>query len=89
MSHRQASSRGHPKEPTVLHYVKIGWPQKVEPQLSLYFARRNELIVKEDCLLKGIQVVVPHKRVLALLHESHLGVMNMKPLARSHIWWQE
>ena len=34
----------------VLHYVKMGWPQKVEPALSPYFARRNELTIEEDCL---------------------------------------
>ena len=37
-----------------------------------------------------MQVVVPpnlHKRVLELLHESHLGVVKMKALARSYVWW--
>ena len=68
----------------------MGWPQKVEPALSPYFARRNELTIEGDCLLRGIQVVVTHnlhKRVLELLHESHLGVVKMKALARSHVWW--
>ena len=75
-----------------LHYVKMGWPQKVEPALSLYFARRNKLTIEEDCLLRGIQVIVPpnlHKRMLELFHESHLGVVKMNALARSHVWWPE
>ena len=62
----------------------------MEPELSPYFARRNELTIEEDCLLRGIQVVVPpnlHKRVLELLLESHLGVVKMKALARSHVLW--
>ena len=74
----------------VLHYMQIGWPQKLEHALSPYFARRNKLTVEEDCLLKGMQVVVPpnlHKRVLELLNETHLGVVKMKGLARSHVWW--
>ena len=82
--------RKNPLLSKVLHYVKMGWPQKVEPALSPYFARRNELTIEEDCLLRGMQVVVPpnlHKRVLELLHESHLGVVKMKALARSHVWW--
>ena len=29
-----------------------------------------------------------HKRVLELLDESHLGVVKMKALARSHVRWQ-
>ena len=34
----------------------MGWPQKVKPALSPYFARRNELTIEEDCLLRGIVV---------------------------------
>ena len=44
----------------------------------------------EHFLLRGIQVVAPpnlHKRVLELLHEPRLGVVNIKALARSHIHW--
>ena len=42
--------RKNPLLSKVLHYVKMGWPQKVEPALSPYFARRNELTIEEDCL---------------------------------------
>ena len=82
--------RKYPLLSNVLHYVKMAWPQKVEPALSPYFARRNELTIEEDCLLRGIQVVVPpnlYKRVLELLHESHLAVVKIKALARSSVWW--
>ena len=41
--------RKNPLLSKVLHYVKMGWPQKVEPALSPYFARRNELTIEEDC----------------------------------------
>ena len=78
--------RKNPLLSNVLHYVKMGWPQKVEPALSPYSARRNELTIEEDCLLRGIQVGNLQNRVLELLHESHLGVVKMKALARSHVW---
>ena len=73
-----------------LHYLKMRWPQKMEPAFSPYFARKNKLTIEKDCLLRGIQVVLPsnlHKKVLKLLHESHLGVVKMKALARSRVWW--
>ena len=38
----------------------------------------------------GIGVIIPAKlrpQVLHLLHEGHLGVVKMKSLARSHVWW--
>ena len=62
----------------------------MEPAFSPYFARKNKLTIEKDCLLRGIQVVLPsnlHKKVLKLLHESHLGVVKMKALARSRVWW--
>ena len=52
----------------------MSWPQKVEPALSPYFARRNELTIEGDHLLRGFQVVITpnlQNRVLELLHESN------------------
>ncbi|XP_058024065.1 uncharacterized protein K02A2.6-like, partial [Ahaetulla prasina] len=41
-------------------------------------------------LLWGDRVVIPEKlrkRVLDLLHEGHPGIVRMKGLARSYVWW--
>ena len=38
----------------------------------------------------GIRVIVPPKlrpQVLEELHQGHLGVVKLKALARSYIWW--
>ena len=38
----------------------------------------------------GVRVVVPQKfqsHVLQELHQGHLGVVKMKSLARSYVWW--
>ena len=38
----------------------------------------------------GIRVIIPAKlrpQVQHLLHEGHLGVVKMKSLVRSHVWW--
>ena len=55
-----------------------------------YYERHNELTVHQGCILWGIRVVIPGKlqdRVLEELHDGHLGVVKMKALARSHVWW--
>ena len=79
--------RMNPLLSKVLHYVKMEWPQKVEPALSPYFAWINKMTI-EHFLLRGIQVVAPpnlHKRVLELLHEPRLGVVNIKA-GQDHIY---
>ena len=38
----------------------------------------------------GMRVVVPQvyqQKVLEVLHGGHLGVVKMKALACSHVWW--
>ncbi|XP_058012440.1 uncharacterized protein K02A2.6-like, partial [Ahaetulla prasina] len=42
------------------------------------------------CLLWGDRVVIPEKlrkNVLELLHEGHPGIVRLKSLARSYVWW--
>ncbi|XP_060110490.1 LOW QUALITY PROTEIN: uncharacterized protein K02A2.6-like, partial [Heteronotia binoei] len=42
------------------------------------------------CLLWGSRVVVPpplRKQVLGALHKTHPGIVRMKALARSYVWW--
>ncbi|XP_060092539.1 uncharacterized protein K02A2.6-like, partial [Heteronotia binoei] len=44
----------------------------------------------KGCLLWGSRVVIPpplQRRVLESLHETHLGIVRMKALARSYVWW--
>ena len=38
----------------------------------------------------GIRTIIPQKlctRILKALHSAHLGVVKMKTLARSYVWW--
>ncbi|CAC5415741.1 Uncharacterized protein K02A2.6 [Mytilus coruscus] len=51
---------------------------------------RNELTVHQGCLMWGVRVIIPSKfrsQVLGQIHEGHLGVVKMKALARSFVWW--
>eukprot|EP00117_Sycon_ciliatum_P041979 scpid19977/ scgid1158/ Retrotransposable element Tf2 155 kDa protein type 1 len=75
----------------VHRYVQQGWPKSCpRAELQQYFQRRNELSVSNECLLWGNRVIIPpdhRKAVLTELHEGHPGMVRMKALARSILWW--
>ncbi|XP_053239979.1 uncharacterized protein K02A2.6-like, partial [Podarcis raffonei] len=75
----------------VLDWVWRGWPSSSPgPEFAGYTTRKHELSAHKGCLLWGSRVVVPQplrKRVLTALHETHPGVVRMKALARSYVWW--
>lgn len=74
----------------VMQYTMTGWPQHVDPSLSSYKHKIDELSVEQGCLLWGLRVVVPttlRERVLQELHETHPGMTRMKSIARSYVWW--
>jgi len=84
------ATRADPVLSKVVHYLRSGWPMKVPDVVKPYFTRRNELSIEEGCILWGIRVVVPKKlqlSVLQLVHEGHVGMVKMKMIARSYIWW--
>ena len=74
----------------VLRYTKDGWPHKISEDLHPFYRRRLELTIECGCLMWGIKVIVPYKlqgRVLEELHTGHIGIVKMKSLARTHVWW--
>ncbi len=73
----------------VIKEVQEGWSGQGKLP-GEYYNRRTELSVEHNCLLWGARVVIPSKlreSVLNLLHATHLGIVNMKALARSYFWW--
>ncbi|XP_037977694.2 uncharacterized protein K02A2.6-like [Plutella xylostella] len=75
----------------VLSYIKQGWPREVEiRELKPYFNRKSELYIELGCIMWGPRVVIPNtcrERVLKELHDSHMGMVKTKSLARSYVWW--
>ena len=75
---------------TVKHYVLLGWPRDPEDYLAQYSLRRSELSVQQQCLLWGSRVIIPKQgrdKLLEELHQCHPGMVRMKSLARSYMWW--
>ena len=74
----------------VVRYVQEGWSHDGIPDLQSYYQRKDELSVERGCLLWGARVVVPTKlrdNVLNMLHACHPGIVSMKALSRSYVWW--
>ena len=85
-----AATRNDPVLSKLLVYLRKGWPDEVPETLQAYFHKRHELTIEGDTLLWGMRVVVPpkwRKTVLNELHQGHQGIVRMKQLARSHVWW--
>ena len=75
----------------VLQFILHGWSITIKQEaLKPYFARKGELSLLAGCVLCCFRVVIPPQRreeVLHLLHESHPGIVTIKNLARSYVWW--
>ncbi|XP_032080207.1 uncharacterized protein K02A2.6-like [Thamnophis elegans] len=75
----------------VLDWVRRGWPKDpVDPVFLPFKSRLAELSVQRGCLLWGHRVVVPaslRTTVLRQLHHAHPGIVRMKALGRSYVWW--
>ena len=85
-----AATRSDPVLSRVVQYTRSGWPAQPPQDCQVYYRRRFELTVEGQCLLWGIRVIVPPKyrhHVLKQLHSDHIGIVRMKSLARSHVWW--
>jgi hypothetical protein len=60
------------------------------PTMQPYFQRRNEISLQDGILMWGSRVIIPDKgrhTLLEELHNGHPGIVKMKSLARSLIWW--
>ena len=87
-----AATRKDPQLSRVLLCFRNGWPQQVSEELQPYARKRDELSIEGGCILWGTRVVLPRKlraRVLQELHRGHPGIVKMKQLARSYVWWSD
>ena len=60
-----------------------GWPstiREVPSEIQPYWTFREELTIENGIVLKGIQIVVPHKKCQATLQliQGHLGLGKCK-----------
>jgi len=83
-------TRTDPELSQVYEFLQVGWPKTVPDNLQPYFRRRHELSSSQGCLIWGTFVVIPHalrQKIITELHSGHLGIVYMKNVARSFVWW--
>lgn len=72
----------------MLEAINFGTVQRLTgTELEPFRHRHMELSVESDCILWGYRTINPTKlreKVLLALHESHLGIVKTKSLARSY-----
>ena len=74
----------------VYEYTRSGWTTSGDPCLELYARRSTVLSIDNGCLLCGSRIIIPRALRTVVeeeFHDEHLGVVRMKALARSFIWW--
>ena len=74
----------------VRRFVEQGWPDQAPPELASYHQRKDELSLQQGVLFWGARVIIPPKgrdALLCELHDTHPGIVKMKALARSYMWW--
>ena len=77
---------------TLKNFIRNGFPDKIpNPSLSKFKSLIPNLSIVQGCIMyQQNRVFIPHtlrKSVIELFHENHPGVVGMKALARSLIWY--
>lgn len=76
-----------------IEYISTNWngySSSSEPQLKHFFNRRTSLSVSNGVILFGDRVVIPEilrAKIIQQLHKGHPGIVRMKHLARSYVYW--
>lgn len=78
----------------VKKYITTKWPEKQELQneaeILSFFRKRESLYIVKNCIMSGDRLVIPSKLrdpIIKQLHKGHPGIVNMKSIARSYVYW--
>ena len=74
----------------VRRFVQTDWQDADTETFGPYMNRKKELSDKQELVMWGSRVIIPppgRDRLLDQLHEMHPGMVRMKALARSYVWW--
>lgn len=74
----------------VVNMLLHGWLFPIPIYIRQFYNKRISLSWDNGCLWYNHRLVVPttmRSLVLKSIHESHIGVVKMKLLAKTHVWW--
>lgn len=63
---------------------------KLPDELTIFKSKLNNLSCENGCLFYADRIIIPQnlqRSVLKLIHENHAGMVRMKMIARSYVWW--
>ena len=87
----QAATRNDKVLSRVHCYVQTGiWPENIPDDFKAWHNRKDELSCEQGCVLWGSRVAIPtnlRPQALQMLHDGHPGIVKMKAVARSNIFW--
>lgn len=75
----------------IIQAFKQGMENNNDRDLKYYISKQEVFSCENNCLYYGNRIVIPETlryEILKLLHDSHIGIVRMKKLARSHVWWK-
>lgn len=77
---------------SIINYLNTGWPEKknLNADLLKFWYMRDKLSVHNACLFYNNKLVIPgelKESVLKFIHQSHLGIVKSKCLARNYFFW--
>ena len=87
------ATQGDDELALIKHTIMHGWPstiREVPSKIQSYWTFREELTIEDGIILKGTQIVIPHKKhqaTLQLIHEGHLGLGKRKLRAKDTVYW--
>lgn len=78
----------------VITYTTSEWTnlKELPDDLKQYHRKIVELSVDENCLFWRLRTVIPSNMrplILRELHASYLGIVKVRMIARSYVWWPE
>ncbi|XP_065083388.1 uncharacterized protein K02A2.6-like [Ochlerotatus camptorhynchus] len=92
----QSATQANEPLQAVLQFIREGWPNDArsvkDPEIRVYFNRRESLTNVDGCILFHDRVVVQSKfrrQILKQFHRGHPGMVRMKSIARSFVYWPE
>ena len=77
----------------IVRLTREGWPENpknINPNVKPYFTYRHDITIENRLLLKDHQIIIPkhmQRDILERIHESHLGVVKCKQIARDYVYW--
>ena len=80
----------HPVLSKVYQFVQSGEWTDTKGEFTPYYRRREEISTQAEYLFWGSCVIIPprlQKSVLDEIHETHMGIVKTKSLARSHFYF--